>query len=96
MLEMFFEPNSVLLDLQFWQCINSAPGTMPHFQALCRLTKPDEVYNLGAQSHVQVSFELPAYTAEASGVVSRLPKPPDFTFGVAYGDSVLQALPDTV
>jgi len=36
----------------------------------CRLTRPDEVYNLGAQSHVQVSFELPQYTAEASGVVS--------------------------
>lgn len=35
-----------------------------------RLTKPKEIYNLGAQSHVQVSFELPQYTAEASGVVS--------------------------
>lgn len=34
-------------------------------------TKPDEIYNLGAQSHVQVSFQLPQYTAEASGVVSR-------------------------
>ena len=33
-------------------------------------TKPDEIYNLGAQSHVQVSFQLPQYTAEASGVVS--------------------------
>ena len=32
-------------------------------------TKPDEIYNLGAQSHVQVSFQLPQYTAEASGVV---------------------------
>lgn len=96
MLDLVFEPTSVLLDLQSWQCIDYAPGTMPHFQALCRLTKPDEVYNLGAQSHVQVSFELPQYTAEASGVVSRSHKPLDFTFGVAYGDSVLQALPDTV
>ena len=77
MLDLCSDLNSVLLDLQSWQCITYAPGTMPHFQALCRLTKPDEVYNLGAQSHVQVSFELPAYTAEASGVVSRLPKPPD-------------------
>jgi GDPmannose 4,6-dehydratase len=26
--------------------------------------KPDEIYNLGAQSHVQVSFEMPEFTAE--------------------------------
>jgi GDPmannose 4,6-dehydratase len=30
--------------------------------------QPDEIYNLGAQSHVKVSFEIPEYTAEASGV----------------------------
>ena len=30
--------------------------------------KPDEIYNLAAQSHVQVSFEMPEYTANADAV----------------------------
>jgi GDPmannose 4,6-dehydratase len=30
--------------------------------------KPDEIYHLGAQSHVKVSFDMPEYTADVSGI----------------------------
>lgn len=36
--------------------------------ALIRQLRPDEVYNLGAQSHVAVSFEVPEYTADSTGI----------------------------
>jgi GDPmannose 4,6-dehydratase len=29
---------------------------------------PDEIYNLAAQSHVHVSFNIPEYTANADGI----------------------------
>src|SRR5271169_2231226 len=35
---------------------------------IIRNVGPDEIYNLGAQSHVKVSFEVPEYTAEITGV----------------------------
>ncbi len=35
---------------------------------IIKQTKPDEIYNLGAQSHVAVSFESPEYTADVVGM----------------------------
>ena len=35
---------------------------------ILRMVRPDEIYNLGAQSHVRVSFDVPEYTAEVTGV----------------------------
>ena len=35
---------------------------------ILREVQPDEIYNLGAQSHVKVSFEVPEYTGDADGL----------------------------
>ena len=35
---------------------------------ILRTVQPDEIYNLGAQSHVRVSFDIPEYTAEITGL----------------------------
>lgn len=35
---------------------------------ILRDINPDEIYNLGAQSHVRVSFDIPEYTAEVTGL----------------------------
>ena len=35
---------------------------------ILRQTEPDEIYNLGAQSHVRVSFDVPEYTGEVTGL----------------------------
>jgi len=46
-------------------------GDMTDSTAVTRIihqVRPDEIYNLAAQSHVQVSFEEPEYTANADGV----------------------------
>ena len=53
--------------------LNLVYGDLNDASSLNRILKtvrPDEIYNLGAQSHVQVSFEIPEYTAEVVGVGS--------------------------
>ena len=57
-LETFDDIIKIKADLSDQSSINSA----------IRQAKPDEVYNLGAQSHVGVSFENPEYTSEVSGI----------------------------
>jgi GDPmannose 4,6-dehydratase len=37
---------------------------------ILRITDPEEIYNLGAQSHVKVSFDTPEYTGEVTGLGS--------------------------
>ena len=67
---------------------------------ICEI-QPDEVYNLAAQSHVAVSFEVPEYTAEATGVGTirlleavRQAKP-DARFYQASTSELFGGLPDT-
>ena len=48
-----------------------ALGDMTDSSSLIRIiqsVQPDEIYNLAAQSHVKVSFDVPEYTAEADAV----------------------------
>lgn len=44
--------------------LNDASG----LQAIVNDVKPEEIYNLAAQSHVRVSFDTPEYTAEVTGL----------------------------
>ena len=46
-------------------------GDLSDGSSLARLIakiQPDEIYNLGAQSHVQISFDIPEYTGEITGL----------------------------
>ena len=56
------EPNARLR--MFYGDLNDSSS----LNTILRQTEPDEIYNLGAQSHVRVSFDVPEYTAEVTGV----------------------------
>lgn len=58
-------------DMKNQRTINLHYGDMTDSSSLIRiiqLIQPDEIYNLAAQSHVKVSFDVPEYTAEADAV----------------------------
>lgn len=58
-------------DMKRERLINLHYGDMTDSSSLVRIiqtTRPSEIYNLAAQSHVKVSFDVPEYTAEADAV----------------------------
>lgn len=58
-------------DMKQKRAINLHYGDMTDSSSLIRIiqeVQPDEIYNLAAQSHVKVSFDVPEYTAEADAV----------------------------
>ncbi|MDR1096989.1 MAG: GDP-mannose 4,6-dehydratase [Tannerella sp.] len=58
-------------DMKNRRTVNLHYGDMTDGSSLIRiiqLVRPDEIYNLAAQSHVKVSFDVPEYTAEADAV----------------------------
>ncbi len=58
-------------DMKQKRLINLHYGDMTDSSSLIRiiqLVQPDEIYNLAAQSHVKVSFDVPEYTAEADAI----------------------------
>lgn len=58
-------------DMKLGRTINLHYGDMTDSSSLIRIiqqVKPDEIYNLAAQSHVKVSFDVPEYTAEADAI----------------------------
>ena len=62
-------------DMQKTRLVNLHWGDMTDSSSLIRIiqaVQPDEIYNLAAQSHVKVSFDVPEYTADAVGTLRML------------------------
>ncbi len=63
--------NEWVRDMRRPRAINLHYGDMTDSSSLIRIIQeiqPDEIYNLAAQSHVKVSFDVPEYTAEADAI----------------------------
>ena len=63
--------NEWVRDMRRPRAVNLHYGDMTDSSSLIRIIQeiqPDEIYNLAAQSHVKVSFDVPEYTAEADAV----------------------------
>jgi GDPmannose 4,6-dehydratase len=56
-------PNTSYLKLHYGDLTDTS-----NLVRIIQETQPDEIYNLGAQSHVAVSFESPEYTADVDGI----------------------------
>jgi len=59
--------NPELLDQRFFLHFGDLTDSS-NLNRLIEKTAPDEIYNLGAQSHVKVSFEVPEYTADVDAI----------------------------
>lgn len=58
-------------DMKQKRCIELHYGDMTDSSSILRIiqtVQPDEIYNLAAQSHVKVSFDVPEYTAETDAI----------------------------
>ncbi|HVS12416.1 MAG TPA: GDP-mannose 4,6-dehydratase [Thermoanaerobaculia bacterium] len=51
-----------------FRLVNGDLNDASSLNRILKKVRPDEIYNLGAQSHVQVSFEVPEYTGEVTGI----------------------------
>lgn len=63
--------NEWIRDMRQERAVNLHYGDMTDSSSLVRIiqeVQPDEIYNLAAQSHVKVSFDVPEYTAETDAV----------------------------
>lgn len=64
---IYKDPNQFDVDMKLHYGDLSDPGVLIE---LVYNIKPDEIYHLGAQSHVRVSFDMPEYTGNISGLAT--------------------------